>query len=48
MLGMKKVKVPEDKKIVCRECGLYYGDKESVDKHVNLAHPWIIYIKQQN
>ncbi len=47
ILGHKKVKTHETKKAVCLECGRYYDDKASLEKHINWAHPWVIYNRQQ-
>jgi uncharacterized C2H2 Zn-finger protein len=43
MFGKKKIKTPEEKKVVCQECGLDCRDKSSLERHINWAHTAVIY-----
>jgi hypothetical protein len=42
----RKIKKPEEKKMVCRECGKDCGDKVSLTNHIKWRHPTIIYLRQ--
>jgi hypothetical protein len=46
MFGMKKIKTPEEKKAVCRECGLDCRDKLNLERHINWLHPTVIYMRK--
>jgi uncharacterized C2H2 Zn-finger protein len=47
MLGKKRIMTLEEKKAVCQECGLYYRDKSSLERHINWAHTNVIYYRKQ-